>query len=64
MKIPRIELAPHLKKKIATEMGVTGQLVRNALRYISNSKKAEAIRKRAAELLVEEAKKVSITVER
>lgn len=64
MKIPRIELAAHLKKKIATETGFSGQMVRNALKYMSNSENAEAIRKRAAELLKEEAENVAIKVER
>lgn len=54
----KILVHPDLMNQIADEFGVTLQSVRNALRFIFNSERAKNIRKRAVELLEEEAKKL------
>lgn len=51
--------ADHLKV-LAEELEVTTQTVRMALGYVYNSPIAQKIRKRAKELLIEEANKVKI----
>ena len=56
----KIELPASFKKKIATELNTTVQTVHTSLCYFNNSDLAVLIRKRAKELLVEEANKIKI----
>lgn len=56
----KILVHPELGKKIAKEFNCSGQTVLTALSYFNNSKKAQNIRKRAKELLIEEANKIVI----
>ncbi|MFA9212518.1 MAG: hypothetical protein ACEQSR_01545 [Candidatus Methylacidiphilales bacterium] len=58
----RIEVSPSMKKKIAEELNVTPQTVRNALKYFTNSEDAIAIRTKAIELLQAEAAKAGVIV--
>ncbi len=55
-----IELPYLFKEQIATEFDCHVQTVRMALIWYNNSQLAEKIRSRAKELLLEEAKKISI----
>ena len=56
----KILLHPDLKNDIAKEFNTSNQNVLTSLSYFNNSKKAQAIRKRAKELLLAEAEKVQI----
>ena len=56
----KILIHPDLKSQIAQEFKTTNQTVLTSLSYFNNSKKAQAIRKRAQELLHEEANKIQI----
>jgi hypothetical protein len=56
----KILIHPELKNQIAREFNTSNQNVLTSLSYFNNSEKAQAIRKRAKELLEEEAKKVQI----
>ncbi|MBP4139991.1 hypothetical protein [Flavobacterium geliluteum] len=47
----KIRLHPDLKKQIAKEFDVTYQTINMSLQYVFLSDKAEAIRKRALELM-------------
>ena len=58
----KIELPASFKKKIATELNTSVQTVHTALCYFNNSELAVEIRKRAKELLVEEADKIKIEI--
>ncbi len=50
-----ILLESYLKQQIADELNTTTQTVRQALKYVNNSKLGMNIRKRAKELLEDEA---------
>jgi len=54
-----IILSGEHKIKIAEKLGTTSQSVRNALKYIINSKQAKAIRHEAKQLLLKEAAKIT-----
>lgn len=56
----KILIHPEFKNQIAREFKTSNQNVLTSLSYFNNSEKAQAIRKRAKELLEEEAKKVQI----
>ncbi|MCK0201389.1 ATP-dependent Lon protease [Ornithobacterium rhinotracheale] len=56
----RIHIAVEHRKILQSEFNVSDQCVRNALRYNTFGEQPEAIRKRAKELLKEEAKKVEL----
>lgn len=56
----KILLHPDLKNDIAKEFKTSKQNVLTSLSYFNNSEKAQAIRKRAKELLLAEAEKVQI----
>lgn len=56
----KILIHPDLKSQIAQEFKTSTQTVLTSLSYFNNSEKAQAIRKRAQELLQEEARKVQI----
>lgn len=56
----KILIHPDFKNQIAREFKTSNQNVLTSLSYFNNSKKAQAIRKRAKELLEDEAKKVQI----
>ncbi|MDM1550624.1 hypothetical protein [Empedobacter falsenii] len=55
-----ILISSRLKQKIANELNTSRQNVHAALRYFNNSDVAIAVRKRAKELLIEEANKIEI----
>lgn len=55
--MPRIELSEKHKIDLKEKHQVSLQTVRNALKYFSNSEKAQEIRKDALELLKEESSK-------
>lgn len=54
----RINISIEHRKKLQEEFDVTKQSVYFALRYVTNSELANAIRRRAKQLLIEEAKKI------
>lgn len=56
----KIRIHPELKKQIAKEFQVTIQSVDMSLKYVFQSETAEAIRKRAKELLLIESQNVEI----
>lgn len=56
----KILIHPDLKNDIAKEFKTSNQNVLTSLSYFNNSQKAQAIRKRAKELLLAEAEKVQI----
>ncbi|MGG7036397.1 MAG: hypothetical protein ACI7YS_14550 [Flavobacterium sp.] len=56
----KIKLHPDHSKQIAEELHVTKQTVHTATHYFNNSLKAQAIRRRAKELLHAEADKVIV----
>lgn len=58
----KIELPPSFKKKIATDLNTTVQTVHTSLCYFNNSELAVEIRKRAKELLLQEASKIKIDI--
>lgn len=58
LEIKRINIPTSIRDVIMEEFKVTRQTVFNALRYHTFSDDAYAIRKRAKELLIKEAKKV------
>lgn len=62
IEMPTIELPEKHKLQLKEKHGVTLQTVRNALKYFSNSEKAQAIRKDAIELLQNEAAKAAVTI--
>lgn len=51
----KIIIAPEFKEKIAKEFSTSKETVRMSLKYVFNSEQAKAIRKRAVELLRNEA---------
>ena len=53
-------IASKLKKILAKEFNTTLQTVHTALTYFNNAVLAKQIRKRARELLIEQANKISI----
>lgn len=55
---PQINIADEHKNILVDEFKVTIQTVRMALIYVNNSPKAKAMRKRAKELLLQEANNV------
>lgn len=55
--MPRIELSENHKIDLKVKHNVSLQTVRNALKYFSNSEKAQEIRKDAIELLKKEVNK-------
>ncbi|CAA0255067.1 hypothetical protein [Tenacibaculum maritimum] len=57
-KTKEILIHPTLKKQVAKELNTTKQTVLTAIKYFNNSDLAVQIRKRAKELLVEEANKI------
>lgn len=59
----KIKLHPDLSSKLAKEFSVSSQTVLTAISYFNNSPKAQAIRQRAKELLIEEAGKIIIKAE-
>ena len=54
----KILLHPALKHKIKDELDCTLQTIDMSLKFVFRSEKADLIRKRAKELLIEEAKKI------
>ena len=56
----KILIHPELKNQIAREFKTSNQNVLTSLSYFNNSEKAQSIRKRAKELLEQEANKVQI----
>lgn len=56
----KIKLHPDLSSKLAKEFSVSSQTVLTSVSYFNNSPKAQDIRRRAKELLIEEANKVII----
>ena len=54
----KILIHPTYKNQIAKELNVTKQTVDMSLKYVFDSDKAKKIRKRAKELLEQEAKKI------
>lgn len=56
----KIRIDVELKKQISNELNISLQSVRMSLDYVFNSDNAQKIRKRAKELLIEEAKKIKI----
>lgn len=54
----KILLHPELKHKIKDEFNCTLQTVDMSLKFVFQSDKAELIRKRAKQLLIEESKKI------
>jgi len=56
----KIKLHSDHSKQIAAELKCTKQTVHTATHYFNNSPKAQAIRRRAKELLLAEANKVII----
>jgi hypothetical protein len=59
-KRPQINIADEHKKILAEEFNVTYQSLRMMLKYVINSDKAKAVRKRAKELLKQEADNVDL----
>jgi hypothetical protein len=55
----QILLDPESKKAIAKKHGCTQQTVRQSLKFIINSKKAESIRKEAKAILLNQASKIN-----
>ena len=55
----KILIHPIHKKQIAKELEVTTQTVDMSLKYVFDSDKSKSIRKRAKELLEQEAKKIT-----
>jgi len=60
MKRPQINIADEHKRILADEFGVTYQTMRMVLMYVNNSPTAKAMRKRAKELLQQEADNVQL----
>jgi hypothetical protein len=58
----KIRIVAELKKQIAKELGVTIQTVENNLSYFYDSQTAKDVRRRAKELLQEEANNVKIEI--
>lgn len=58
MKKIRIDI--ELKKQISKELNISLQTVRMSLGYVFNSESAKKVRKRAKELLINEAKNIQI----
>ena len=56
----KILIHPLHKREIANELNVTTQTVDMSLKYVFDSDKAKAIRKRAKELLQNEIKNITI----
>jgi len=56
----KIRIDVELKKQISNELNISLQSVRMSLDYVFNSDNAQKVRKRAKELLIEEAKKIKI----
>lgn len=54
----KIRLHPDFKKQISKDFNVTYQTVSMSLNYVFDSPQSEAIRKKAKELLIEEANKI------
>ena len=55
----RIEISSVLKKQLVKEFGKSLQAVQMSLDFVFNSETAVNIRKRAKELLIEEANKIN-----
>lgn len=60
----KIQIAPIMTRKLAKEFGVTTMAIYMAVRYFTNSELAQNIRARAKELLIEEANRVIITIDK
>ena len=56
----KILLHPELKHKIKDEFDCTLQTVDMSLKFVFQSEKADKIRKRAKELLIEESQKIEV----
>ncbi len=54
----RIELSVRHRRALAVEFNTTLQTIRMSLQYVFNSKQAHAIRRRAKEMLLQEAEKI------
>ncbi|WP_300979027.1 hypothetical protein [Flavobacterium sp.] len=59
----KIKLHPDLARKLAKEFNVSSQTVLTSISYFNNSPRAQTIRQRAKELLIEEANKIIIKLE-
>lgn len=58
----RINISSKHRRMLEIEFKVSNQTVRNALRYFTESELANKIRKRAKELLMQEADEVVVTI--
>ena len=58
----KIRIVAEMKKQIAKELGVSIQTVETSLSYFSDSPTSREVRKKAKELLLEEASKVKIEI--
>ena len=56
----KIKVHPDIAKRIAKELQVSHQTIRASLSYFNNSLKAQQIRQRAKEALIEEANNIII----